>query len=360
MEQHGIGSLAADGTPDHRAARQPRSFLRSRLLAGCRSPALLAALVAASGCVALGAGGAQAQTWSPVRTVTIVVPTAPGGANDAMARIIAQGMAPRLGQAVIVDNKAGGNGAIAAEFVARAQPDGHTILFGYIATHGMNPALQKLRYDPVADFEPIGMVANSPTLMVATPSLPVKTAADVVALAKTRGGALSYASAGKGTAPHFAGELFKIATGVDLLHVPYKGSAPAVVDTMAGTTQIMFPSLFTAYPQVKGGKLRAIGLAGNKRSAVLPDVPTLAEQGIANVTIDQWYALFAPARTPRPVVTRLNRELNAVLGDVSNQKHIADQGAEVETSTPEQLKTLVQREIARWRTVVNTAHITPD
>ena len=321
--------------------------------------AAIAAITTMAGALPFSAAHAQ-QAWAPSRTVTIVVPTAPGGANDAMARIIAQGMQPQLGQPVIVDNKAGGNGAIAAEFVARAQPDGHTILFGYIATHGTNPALQKLRYDPVADFEPIGMVANSPTLMVATPSLAVKTPADVVALAKAKPGSISYASAGKGTAPHFAGELFKIATGADMLHVPYKGSAPAVVDTMGGTTQIMFPSLFTAYPQVKAGKLKPLGLAGSKRSPVLLDVPTLAEQGIAHVTIDQWYALFAPARTPRPVVTRLNRELNTVLGDAANQKRIADQGAEVETSTPEALKTLVQREIARWRSVVNTAHITPD
>jgi tripartite-type tricarboxylate transporter receptor subunit TctC len=306
-----------------------------------------------------GAPAAWAQAF-PARPVTIVVPTAAGGANDAMARIIAQGLSVRLGQPVIVENKAGGNGAIAAEAVARAPADGHTILFGYIATHGINPALQKLRYDPVADFEAIGMVANSPTLLVVTNSLPVSNAKELVALVKSRPGSMSYASAGKGTAPHFAGELFKLSTGVDLLHVPYKGSAPAILDTIGGTTQVMFPSLFAAYPQVKAGKLKALGIAGEQRSSVLPNVPTLAEQGIADVNMTQWYALFAPARTPRAVIERLNREVNAVLADKANARRIEDQGAEVETSTPEFLKALVRKEVARWKQVTAAAKITAD
>ncbi len=296
----------------------------------------------------------------PSKTITIVVPTAPGGANDAMARIIAQSMSIDLGQPVIVDNKAGANGAIASEFVARAQPDGYTILFGYIATHGINPALQKLKYDPVADFEAIGLVANSPTLMVVSNDVKANTPKELIALIKANPGTMSYASAGKGTAPHLAGELFKLATGVDLVHIPYKGSAPAIVDTIGGTTQVMFPSLFTAYPQVKAGKIRAIGIAGEKRSSVMPDVPTLAEQGVPNVNVNQWYGLFAPAKTPKPIVDRLNKELNAVLKDKKNEKKIEDQGAEVETSTPEQLKALVQSEVIRWKKVVSTAKITVD
>jgi tripartite-type tricarboxylate transporter receptor subunit TctC len=167
----------------------------------------------------------------------------------------------------------------------------------------------------------------------------------------------SYASAGNGTAPHIAGELFKLSAGLDVVSVPYKGSAPAVVDTIAGNTQYMFPSLFTAYPQVKGGKLKALGIAGDKRSSVLPDVPTLVEQGIANVSMSQWYALFAPAKTPKAVVDRLNKELNSVLLEKAVQKRFEDQGAEAETSTPEQLKALVQKEVARWRAVVTAAKI---
>lgn len=312
--------------------------------------------MAASVLSLLGASPALAQAW-PEKTVTIVVPTAAGGANDAMARIIAQGMSARLGKPVVVDNKAGANGAIAAEFVARAPADGYTIMFGYIATHGINPALQKLKYDPVTDFEPIGMVAASPTLLVAHNGVPAKNAKELVALVKAKPGTFSYATAGNGTAPHIAGELFKLAAGLDAVSVPYKGSAPAVVDTIAGNTQYMFPSLFTAYPQVKGGKLRALGIAGEKRSSVLPDVPTLAEQGIANVNMSQWYAMFAPAKTPKAVVERLNREMNAVLNDKANAKRIEDQGAEVETGTPEQLKVLVQKEVAHWKSVVSAAKI---
>ena len=312
--------------------------------------------MAASMLSLLGASPALAQAW-PEKTVTIVVPTAAGGANDAMARIIAQGMSVRLGKPVVVDNKAGANGAIAAEFVARAPADGYTIMFGYIATHGINPALQKLKYDPVADFEPIGMVAASPTLLVAHNGVPAKNAKELVALVKAKPGTFSYATAGNGTAPHIAGELFKLSAGLDVVSVPYKGSAPAVVDTIAGNTQYMFPSLFTAYPQVKGGKLRALGIAGEKRSSVLPDVPTLAEQGIANVNMSQWYAMFAPAKTPKAVVERLNREMNAVLNDKANAKRIEDQGAEVETGTPEQLKVLVQKEVAHWKSVVSAAKI---
>ena len=302
------------------------------------------------------ASAASAQTW-PDKSITIVVPTAAGGANDAMARLIAQGLSVRLGKPVIVDNKAGANGAIASEFAARAAPDGYTILFGYIATHGINPALQKLKYDPVADFEPIGMVAASPTVLVAANSVAAKNAKELVQLIKAKPGTFSYATAGNGTAPHIAGELFKLSASLDVVGVPYKGSAPAVVDTIAGNTQYMFPSLFTAYPQIKGGKLKALGMAGEKRSSILPDVPTLAEQGIANVNMSQWYAMFAPAKTPKAIIDRLNKEMNTVLTDKAAQKRFEDQGAEVETGTPEQLKTLVQKEVAHWRTVVTTTKI---
>jgi tripartite-type tricarboxylate transporter receptor subunit TctC len=317
---------------------------------------LIFALVLGAGMSALMSGRAFAQAW-PAKPITIVVPTAAGGANDAMARIIAQGLGAKLGQPVIVENKAGANGAIASDFVARATPDGYTIMFGYIATHGINPALQKLRYDPVTDFEPIGMVAASPTVLIANKAVPVKNAKELVDYLKAKPGTYSYATAGNGTAPHIAGELFKLSAGVDVASVPYKGSAPAVLDTIAGSTEYMFPSLFTAYPQIKGGKLKALGIAGDKRSPVLPDVPTLAEQGIANVSMSQWYAMFAPAKTPKAVVTRLNAEMNTVLADKNVQKRIGDQGAEVETSTPEQLKSLVQKEVARWKAVVSAAKI---
>jgi len=304
-------------------------------------------------------GPATSQNW-PEKAITIVVPTSAGGANDAMARVLAQGLSSRLGKPVIVDNRAGANGAIASEFVARAAPDGYTLMFGYIATHGINPALQKLRYNPVTDFESIGMVAASPTVLVVNPEVPAKTAKELVQLIKAKPDGFSFATAGNGTAPHIAGELFKLSAGLDVIGIPHKGSAPAVMSTISGITQYMFPSLFTAYPQIKGGKLKALGIAGDKRSPILPDVPTLAEQGIPNVSMSQWYAMFAPAKTPKAVVDRLNQEINRVLAEKTVQKLIEDQGAEIETSTPAQLKTLVQKEVTRWKSVVSTAKIKLD
>lgn len=318
---------------------------------------LLAPLVAATLVAALPA---QAQTAFPSKTITIVVPTAAGGANDAMARTIAQKLGPMLGQTIIVDNRAGANGSIASEYVARATPDGHTLMLGYIATHSMNPALQKLKYDPVTDFEPIGLVGYSPTLMVANAAVPVKDVKDLIAQLKAKPDKYTYASAGNGTAPHYAAELFKLNAGVVMLGVPYKGSAPAVSDTIGGQTQFMFPSLFTALPHVKSGKLRALAVAGPKRAAELPNVPTLKEAGVEGVDVTQWYAIFAPAKTPRAVVEKLNKALNEVLSDKEIVKRMEDHGADVETSTPEQLGTLVKSELVKWKRVVQAAKLTAE
>ena len=296
----------------------------------------------------------------PDKTITIVVPTAAGGGNDAMARTIAQKLGPMLGQTVIIDNRAGANGAIASEYVARAAPDGHTLMFGYIATHAMNPALQKLRYDPVTDFAPIGLVGYSPTLMVASAKVPVKDVKDLIAQLKAKPDSYTYASAGNGTAPHYAAELFKLATGTVMTGAPYKGAAPAVSDTIGGQTQFMFPSLFTALPNVKSGKLRALAVAGPKRPHLLPDVPTLKEAGVEGVEVQQWYGFFAPAKTPKPIIDQLNKALNQVLADKEIAKRIEDHGADVETSTPEQFGALVKSELAKWKAVVQRAKLTAD
>ena len=207
----------------------------------------------------------------PAKPITIVVPTSAGGGNDAMARAIGLKLGALLGQAVIIDNRAGAQGSIASEYVARATPDGHTLMLGYIATHAMNPALQKVGYDPVADFEPIGLVGYSPTVMVASSNVPASDVRDVVRQLRATPEKYSYVSAGTGTAPHFAGELFKLSSGTRMIHVPYNGASPALTEMLTGRAHFMFPSLFTAAPQIKSGKLHALAVAGPRRSAALPD-----------------------------------------------------------------------------------------
>ena len=332
------------------------SYVFSKSTEGDRSMKRLIAPVVAA-VVATTAPLAMAY---PDKTITIVVPTAAGGGNDAMARTIAQKLGPLLGQTMIIDNRAGANGAIASEYVTRAAPDGHTLMLGYIATHAMNPALQKLRYDPVADFAPIGLVGYSPTLMVASTTVQVKDVRDLVAQLKAKPDKYTYASAGNGTAPHYAAELFKLATGTVMTGAPYKGAAPAISDTIGGQTQFMFPSLFTALPHVKSGKLRAMAVAGPKRSPLLPDVPTLKEAGVEGVEVQQWYGLFAPAKTPKAVIDKINAALNQVLKDKEIEKRMQDHGADVETSTPEELGTLVKSELAKWKSVVQRAKLTAE
>lgn len=314
------------------------------------APALAAALTVA----------APAALAYPDKLITLVVPTSAGGGNDAMARTIAQKLGPLLKQTVVVDNRPGGNGAIASEFVAKAPADGHTLIFGYIATHAMNPALQKVRYDPVADFAPIGLVGYSPTLMVANTGIKVKDVKDLIGQLKAKPDSYTYASAGTGTAPHYAAELFKLNAGVVMTGAPYKGAAPAVTDTIAGHTHVMFPSLFTALPHVKTGKLKALAIAGPNRSTHLPDVPTLRETGVDGVEVQQWYGFFAPAKTPKAVIDQLNKALNQVLADKEVVKRIEEQGAQVETSTPEQFGSLVRSEIVKWKSVVVRAKLTAD
>jgi tripartite-type tricarboxylate transporter receptor subunit TctC len=302
---------------------------------------------------------AHAQAY-PSRVVKIVVPTAPGGGNDVMARIVATKLTERWKQPVIVENKAGANGAVASEFVARAAPDGYTILFGYIATHGINPGLSKVPYDPVKDFAPVAQIAEAQGVLVVNPAVPANSVKELIAVAKAKPGALSYASAGNGTAPHIAGELFKQQAGVDLLHVPYKGSAPALVDTLAGTTQMMFPSLVAAGPHIKSGKLRALAVTGKKRSPLFPSLPTIAESGVAGFDITQWYGFFAPAKTPKDIVEKLNRDIVAVVKDADTAKKFADQGADVVTNSPDEFGRFVQSELTKWSAFIKAAKITAE
>ena len=311
-------------------------------------------LCAAALCLALGGQAAHAEF--PEHPITMVVPTAAGGGNDTLARVIGQKMGELLGQTVIVVNKPGAQGAIAADYVARQPADGYTLMLGYIGTHGINPALQKLNYDPVRDFTAIGMVADSPTLMVVSSSIGVQDVPGLLKYGQAHPDGLSYASAGAGTAPAVAGELFNRATGAAMLEIPYKGSAPAMTDTLAGVTQVMFPSLFSAYPHLKSGKIRALGVAGARRAKVLPDMPTLAELGVPGVDVAQWYAVFAPANADPQVVAKLNTALNGALNDPAVAAKIDDQGAEVRTSTPAELAAFVREEAVKWKKLASTIH----
>ena len=303
---------------------------------------------------------AHAKQGYPSKLIKIIVPTAPGGGNDAMARIVASKLQDRWKSPVIVENKAGANGAIASEFVARAAPDGYTILFGYIATHGINPGLSKVPYDPIKDFEPVAEIAEAQGVLVVNPKVEAKTVKELIALAKAKPGAMSYASAGNGTAPHIAGELFKKQAGVDLIHVPYKGSGPAMTDTLAGTTQIMFPSLVAAAGHIKSGKLRALAVTGSKRSPLFPQLPTIAEGGVAGFEITQWYGFFAPAKTPKDIVDKLNKEIVAIMKDPDVAKKFAEQGADIVTGSPDDFGKLVQSELAKWSKFIKEAKITAD
>ncbi|MFY2993429.1 tripartite tricarboxylate transporter substrate binding protein [Achromobacter xylosoxidans] len=311
-------------------------------------------LGAAALCLALASPAVHAEF--PERAITMVVPTAAGGGNDTLARVIGQKMGELLGQTVIVVNKPGAQGAIAADYVARQPADGYTLMLGYIGTHGINPALQKLNYDPVRDFTAIGMVADSPTLMVVSSSIGVQDVPGLLKYGQAHPDGLSYASAGPGTAPAVAGELFNRATGAAMLEIPYKGSAPAMTDTLAGVTQVMFPSLFSAYPHLKSGKIRALGVAGARRAKVLPDMPTLAELGVPGVDVAQWYAVFAPANADPQVVAKLNTALNGALNDPAVAAKIDDQGAEVRTSTPAELAAFVRDEAVKWKKLASTIH----
>ncbi|MBP9904611.1 MAG: 4-oxalomesaconate tautomerase [Rhodoferax sp.] len=303
---------------------------------------------------------APSQRQFPQREVHIIVPTSAGGGNDTMARTLTRKLGPLLGQPVVVDNRAGANGTIASEYVAAAQPDGHTLLFGYIATHGINPALQKLRYDPMADFAPIGRIGYSPTLLVVNADLPVHTVQELVRLLRDSPARMSYASAGEGTVPHFAAELFKLQTGTQLLKVDFSGAAPAIADVANGLVQVMFPSLFTAQPYLRSGRLRALAVAGASRLPALPDVPTLLEAGVAGVELTQWYALFAPAKTPASVVRQLNAALNQVLGDPDIAARMQADGAQVLTSSPGELHDLLMAESEKWQAVVLQAGLRPE
>jgi tripartite-type tricarboxylate transporter receptor subunit TctC len=317
-------------------------------------------LAAALLCGGLAAPAAQAQTaaW-PTKPLRLVVGYAAGGATDVIARLVASRLGEHLGQPVVVDNRAGANSNIGAEAVAHAPADGYT-LYVYTVANTVNASLyEKLGYDPLKDFEPVGLIARVPNVMVVNPALPAKNVAEFVKLAQDPKG-LTFASSGSGSTIHLSGELFKIVAKANLLHVPYRGSAPALTDLMGGQVQAMFDNTPSVLPHVKAGKLRALAITSAQRSPLLPDVPTLAESGFPGFDVQSWFSLAAPAGTPRAVITRLNTELNKVLAEPELSRRLRDMAATPEPGSPAQLQALITAEAKRWRDIIKQAGIKPD
>lgn len=306
-----------------------------------------------------GAGAAQAGTY-PDRPVRIVVPFSPGGGQDIFIRTIAPKVQELLGQPLVIDNRPGASGNIGASTVAAAQPDGYTLLLGTTATHGMNQALFKsLDYDAVKSFEPVALIALVPLVLVTHPSIPARTAPDLVAFLKAHPGQTNYGSSGTGAPLHIAGELFKHATGTDIVHVPYKGSAPAIADLLAGRTSLQFDTFAATNQHVAAGTLNRLAVAAPRRSAAAPDLPTLAEQGISGVEAYSTSAVFAPAGTPAAIVERLNTVFRAAVADPALAPRLAEIGYDpVTDSTPSSLKAHVQAEIAKWAAIIAATGIT--
>jgi tripartite-type tricarboxylate transporter receptor subunit TctC len=316
---------------------------------------VVAALVCGS------AGPARAEPGYPSRPIQLVVTVPPGGAADFVARMVGGKLADRLGQPVVIVNRGGAGGTTAAAGVAKSDPDGYTLLLNTIGTHGIGPHLYaNLPYDPVKDFSPVILLATFPLVMTVTASLPAQSVADVIALAKAHPGQLTVASAGVGGAPHLAGELFKTLTAIDLLHVPYRGSGPAVLDLIAGRIAIMFDAAPSLLPFITSGKLRPLAAASQERHRLLPDVPSFAELGYPRMDISLWYGVVAPASTPAPIVQRLNAEFVKILDLPDIRKSFADQGADIKGGTPAWYDAFMKEESARWGAVIKQAGIKPE
>lgn len=308
---------------------------------------------------AFAAPAAQAETF-PARPIRIVVGFPTGGAPDTLARIVSEKISPSWGQPVVVDNKPGAGGNIGAEAVARAPGDGYTLALGTVGTHSINGAVySKLPYDMVKDFAPVILLATTPNVLVVHPGVPAKTTAELIALAKTKPGALTFGTPGIGTSPHVAGELFNTVAGVKITHVPYKGRAMAIPDLLGGHITMMFDNLPSALPVIKEGKLRALGVTSLKRSASAPDIPTLAEQGLNGFQADSWFAIFVPATTPKDVVAKLNTELNRIFTLPDVQTKLKTLGLDPVLGTPEALASFQKAEIAKWAKVVKDSGTTP-
>lgn len=317
------------------------------------------ALVAAAALAALPFA-ATAQNY-PAKPVTIIVPFAAGGTTDILARVIGQALTKELGQQVIVDNRAGAGGNIGGALAAKANADGYTLFMGTVGTHAINAALyKKMTFDPVKDFAPLTRVAMVPNLLVANPARPYKNVKELIAYAKANPGKVTFGSSGSGSSIHLSGELFNSMAKVEMIHIPYKGSAPAVTDLVGGQIDIMFDNMPSAIQHVRSGRLKPLAVTTAKRSPELPEVPTIAEAGVPGYEATSWFGMFAPAATPAPVVTRLNQALVKVLADAEVKKKLAEQGAEPYSETPAQFAAFIQAEAAKWSKVVKESGATAD
>jgi tripartite-type tricarboxylate transporter receptor subunit TctC len=300
---------------------------------------------------------AQAQTQYPSRAVRLVVPSSAGGGSDIVARIIAPKLGERLGQQVIVDNRAGAGTMIGGEVVAKAPPDGYTLLMG-ISTLATNPAIySKVPYNALTDFAPITLALSAPNILVVHPSLPVKNVKELIWFSQARPGQLNFGSAGTGTNPHLSMELFLSMAGLKMVHIPYKGSAPAMTDLLGGQVVVMTATMLTAIPHVRSGRLRALGVTSARRTAVAPDVPTIAESGVPGYEAVQWYGVLAPGQTPKDIIARLHRDLAAVLNTRETKERFAADGGDPGGNTPEEFARYIKTETDKWTRVVKAAGI---
>ena len=308
--------------------------------------------IALAGLLATLASGAWAQAY-PTKPIRLVVPFPPGGATDILARAVAQKLTDEWGQPVVVDNRPGAGGNIGSELVAKAAPDGYTLEMGTVGTHAINASLYaKMPYDHVKDFAPVILVAGVPNVLEVNPSLPVNTVQELIAYAKANPGKLNFASSGNGTSIHLSGELFKVMTGVQMTHIPYKGSGPALQDLIGGQVQLMFDNLPPSLPQIKAGKLRALAVTSSTRSPALPDTPTIAESGLPGYEASSWFGVLAPAGTPPAIIAKLNAEIAAWLATPEAKEKMVALGANIGGGSPEDFAKHIAAETAKWQKVV--------
>lgn len=311
--------------------------------------------------VALVAASAIAQAGYPDKPVRLVVPFPAGGAADIMARGLANRLGTELGQQVVIDNRGGAGGTAAAEAVVRSAPDGYTLFFGTMGTQAINPALYaKLRYDPIKDFAPVSLTHTTPRVLVVHSSVPAKNIRELIALAKSKPQTLSYGSAGSGSSSHMAGALFESVAGVDMLHVPYKGSAPLLVDLLAGRLSMTFDSYAVYEEHIKAGKVRALGVTSRTRMASLPNVPTIAESGLPGYEVANWLGVLAPAGTPREVIGTLNAAIVRSMATPALRQQLVGLGIEPTSGTPEDFSSLIRAEIPKWAEIVKKSGATAD